>query len=121
MRRTFCALCTAWVAIIRSWIVSRIASAVATHQSRAVAWLSGRASVETRWRLISKRRFSSADAAEAAATFWAGLAAALADMFGTDITSRAKCARKAGFLRAAAALALEAPRELAFAQLKMRR
>src|ERR1051326_4327185 len=58
MRRTFSALCTACVAIIRSWIVSRTASAVATHQSRGVADAEWRASVETRWRLISERRTS---------------------------------------------------------------
>ena len=50
MRRAFCALCTACVAIIRSWIVSRTASAVATHQSRGVADALWRARVDTRCR-----------------------------------------------------------------------
>ena len=58
MRRTFCALCTACVAIMRSWIVSRTASAVATHQSRGVAEPAWRASVETRWRWMSERSTS---------------------------------------------------------------
>ena len=58
MRRAFWALCTAWVAIIRSWMVSRTASAVATHQSRGVAEAGYRAKVETRCRWIRERKIS---------------------------------------------------------------
>src|SRR5882762_9295535 len=43
---------------MRSWIVSRTARAVATHQSRGVAEPAWRASVETRWRWISERSTS---------------------------------------------------------------
>ena len=40
---------------MRSWMVSRKASTVATHQSRGVALPVCRASVETRWRWINER------------------------------------------------------------------
>src|SRR6478736_3139354 len=80
MRRTFCALWTDCVAIMRSWIVSRTAIAVATHQSCGVAPVSGRASVETRWCLIRERSFSTSALSGAALAFLADLTAALAGM-----------------------------------------
>src|SRR6478736_5548392 len=96
MRRTFCALCAACVSIMRSWIVSRTASAVATHQSCGVAALSGRASVEIRWRLIRARIFSPAELPAVSLTFLDVLAAALAGMVVGYITRRANHAGKAG-------------------------
>src|SRR5688572_28792082 len=79
MRRTFWALWTAWVAIMRSWTVSRTASAVATHQSLGVAEPSCRARVDTRWRWISTRN-SSADVLLTGLLFLTGWADLVADM-----------------------------------------
>src|SRR5450432_830674 len=58
MRRTFCALCTAWVAIMRPCISSRTAMEVAIHQSRDVAVPVSRARVEVRWRTIEALKAS---------------------------------------------------------------
>src|SRR5476651_1482084 len=52
MRRTFWALCTACVAIMRACNCSRTAITVAIHQSREVAEPVSRASVEVRFRVI---------------------------------------------------------------------
>src|SRR4051812_17018278 len=82
MRRTFCRLCAACVAIMRSWILSRTASAVATHQSCGVADPSGLASVEIRCRLITVLSCSTAESFGVAVAFLTGLAADLAGMIG---------------------------------------
>src|SRR6186713_3040153 len=95
MRRTFCRLCSACVAIMRSWILSRTASAVATHQSCGVAEPSGRARVEIRCRLITVLNCSTAESFEAALPLLTGLATDLAGMLVSYITSHAKHTGKA--------------------------
>src|SRR3954470_18315747 len=98
MRRTLLALWTAWVAIIRSWMVSRIASAVATHQSRGVALPGSRARVETRCRWIRERKISSVASACGRPAALAGVAVALAGMVGWEpqAVPRAQARRDSG-------------------------
>src|SRR5262245_10788604 len=123
MRRTLLALCTACVAIMRSWMVSRTERAVATHQSRGVAESGWRARVETRWRWMRERKTSSELSGCGRPGVLAGLAVALAGMAGVESQAvpRAQARRDSTVSRSLHVSALETLPQLSLAQLEMRR